>query len=125
LGANAVFASIRSAGGGGKRGVGAGGGDYGLDTVASNVVLDAADLFGDELTHARQLFLARRIVLQEFTRQAHGAERQTGDAFDVVVDRDGELTASATEVNHEYASMHQLFVDGNAEVDEPTFFEAG
>ncbi len=71
-----------------------------------------------------QLSFARRIMRQELIGQAHRAQRQAHGVANVALAGDGQLAASASQVDHERGGGAHSQAGHQAEVNQPCLFQS-
>ena len=67
-----------------------------------------AQFAGDELMHPRQAVFRRRIGRQKLLGEAHGAKRQADGLADVFALGEGDLAASAAQVDEQHAARRPV-----------------
>ncbi len=79
----------------------------------------------NELPHALDFLSGWGIGLQEFFRQAHGAERHANCFFNAFLFGEGNLATASAQVNQQDAAAGSGLVLHEAAVNEPAFLEPG
>ena len=119
----AVFGARRA--GLGQRGGGARGGDDQRRAAGLNSAMGAAQFAGNQLPHARQAVGRRGIGGEKLLGQPHRAQRQADCLLNALVLGEGDLAASAAQVEQQHAAAGSRLCAGDAEMNEPAFFQAG
>jgi hypothetical protein len=103
----------------------AGGGNHGAHTRGLDPILNTGNLPRHKALEPLQFALARRIVLEEFSGQAHRPERQTHRIPEVAVARQRELATAAAQVHQQNAAGIHAPGGNNAQVNEAGLFQSG
>src|SRR5207248_5639573 len=103
---------------------GAGGGDCQIKFLCTYASGDTMHLLRDELAQTRNFKLLRRIMQQEFLREPYCSQRQAEHGADMSMIGDGQLAASATQIEHDHHLVRDRHIRKHSEMDQASFFQS-
>ena len=71
-----------------------------------------------------QIGFVRRIMRKKFLRQAHGAQRQCDDLFDVSFFREREFATASAQIHQQELWRRRAQTGDHAQVNQPAFFKS-
>src|SRR5579871_5335822 len=74
---------------------------------------------------ALQISFVGRIMMNEFLRQTHGAQRQRDNLFDVAFFRESEFAASSAEIEQQELGRRSSQAGDHAKMNQAAFFQTG
>src|SRR5580692_10753841 len=106
-----------------ERGCGAGGRNDRLHPQRLHAALGPAQLAGDELFKAGDVFFRWRISVQKFFGETNGPERDADRLLDALVFGERDFAAAAPDVDQQAAARGARLVVHDAAMDKTAFFE--